>query len=54
MDRHDEIQSFVPEPYWYIVPTVEYQGRHLKLSWERKRVFDQQVGIYFCCYVHDF
>lgn len=46
--RHDEIQSFVAEPFWYIAPTIgqctstgAVVPRETKLEWTRGRLFDQ-------------
>ncbi|KAK2954746.1 putative DNA topoisomerase 3-beta-1 [Blattamonas nauphoetae] len=53
VERHDQIQQFVPESYYMIIPSVtiptsqsggskmEYQ-----LDWERNRVFDEDVAKY--------
>lgn len=47
VDRHDEIQTFTPEPFWSIVPVIEHEGRPLKLSWLRERVFHKEVASFF-------
>ena len=48
--RSDEIASFQPEPFWYVVPTISTDmvgGRSIKLEWQRKRVFDQGIANFF-------
>jgi DNA topoisomerase-3 len=47
--RHDEIQSFIPEPFWTIDLSVEVpipglpNPRKLSLNWQRGRLFDQNI-----------
>ncbi len=49
VQRHDEIQSFVPEPFWTIDVAIEMTSpasnapRKITLDWERGRLFDQGV-----------
>lgn len=45
--RHDEIQSFQPEPFWTLQPTIVIAGFPLHPKWERGRVFDQQAAAMF-------
>lgn len=43
VDRHDKIQTFQPQPYWVISPTVSPSaegGSSIVLSWEKEREFD--------------
>ncbi|KAH3764837.1 DNA topoisomerase 3-beta-1 [Pelomyxa schiedti] len=47
VDRHDEIQSFMPQPFWTIVPVLEYHGKTMKLKWARKRMFDKDCASLF-------
>jgi hypothetical protein len=47
VERHDVIVQFKPEPFWTVVPTIDFDSRLLKLTWERGRVFDHGVGVYF-------
>lgn len=47
VDRHDEIQTFTPENFWYIAPTVDIKTFHIDLEWSRKRVFDHSIGDLF-------
>jgi DNA topoisomerase-3 len=46
--RHDEIQSFVAEPFWYLDASIEVPSgdttRKIPLEWERGRVFDQSIA----------
>eukprot|EP00727_Mastigamoeba_balamuthi_P002805 m51a1_g12521 putative dna topoisomerase 3-beta-1 (925) ;mRNA; f:67-3603 len=41
VDRYDEIQAFVPQPFWYVEPVVDAGGRALRLAWARHRVMDR-------------
>ena len=47
VDRHDEIQTFSPEPFWSLDITLDINGRKVKVDWGRSRVFDQEVGNLF-------
>mmetsp|Transcript_3626 Transcript_3626/g.11267 ORF Transcript_3626/g.11267 Transcript_3626/m.11267 type:complete len:852 (+) Transcript_3626:59-2614(+) len=47
VERHDVIVQFQPETFWTVLPTIDFDSRLVKLSWERGRVFDQAVGMYF-------
>lgn len=47
VDRHDEIQTFSPENFWYIVAKVHLSNIQVELEWSRKRVFDHSVGQLF-------
>jgi len=52
VERHDQITTFKPEPYWVLNTTVEVPGnsetsRKLQLEWERGRCFDKEVAIMF-------
>jgi len=47
VERHDAIQQFKPEKFWYVVPRVEKDGNVLELKWNRTRVFDREVGMLF-------
>merc|ERR1712139_231501 len=47
VDRHDEIQTFSPEPFWSLDVTIDIAGRKVKVDWGRSRVFDQEVGNLF-------
>lgn len=44
--RHDEIQSFTPEKYWYISPILEC-GYPIRLEWRRGIMFDKDVASLF-------
>jgi DNA topoisomerase III len=43
VERHDQIETFVPETYW----VVSVSTPNFPLEWARKRVFDKDVGMYF-------
>lgn len=45
--RHDEIQSFQPEPFWTLQPTIVIAGFPIHPTWERGRVFDHQAALMF-------
>lgn len=52
VDRHDQIMTFKPEPYWVLQASVEIQvgldhTRKLQLEWDRVRTFDKEVGVMF-------
>jgi len=48
VERHDLIQSFKPEKFWKICPSLSVSdGRVLEPEWERGRVFDQAVATTF-------
>lgn len=51
VQRHDEIQTFKPEPFWFIQVVVG--SPELKLSWSRCRVFDKDVAMMFLSLVKD-
>jgi DNA topoisomerase-3 len=43
--RYDEIQSFVPEPFWNIDVSVDVGlNRIIALEWDRGRIFDQAIA----------
>jgi len=42
--RHDEIQTFVAEPYWTLSPAVSAGGGSLRLQWARGRLFDRTAA----------
>ena len=51
VERHDQITTFKPEPYWVLNTIVEVPGsetsRKLPLEWERGRCFDKEVAVMF-------
>ncbi|KAI8341296.1 DNA topoisomerase [Chlamydoabsidia padenii] len=47
VERHDRIQSFQPEPFWTITPTIIQSQLPIKLTWMRERLFDKQVTSVF-------
>lgn len=45
VQRHDEIQTFKPEPYWVLQVTVKTQDdREVPLDWQRVRCFDKEIA----------
>lgn len=44
VQRHDEIQSFKPETFWYIQLNV---GNDVNVEWSRNRVFNRDVANLF-------
>jgi DNA topoisomerase III len=48
--RHDEIQQFKPEAFWFVQVTVEPD---LKLEWQRVRIFEKEVAMIFYNIVKD-
>lgn len=47
VERHLQITTFIPEPFWSIRPHLIKGGHQLQLTWERSRVFDNDVAIMF-------
>lgn len=47
VQRHDEIQSFSPEKFWYVGASVAKDGVNVSLEWDRGRLFDQEVAHVF-------
>ncbi|ORX62280.1 prokaryotic type I DNA topoisomerase [Hesseltinella vesiculosa] len=43
VERHDRIQSFQPEPFWSIVPTIVKNETPIRMEWMRARLFDKPV-----------
>ena|SRR3990167_10277801 len=43
VDRHDEIQTFTPEPFWSLSVSVKIDNYQISLQWKRKRIFDNSV-----------
>lgn len=48
VQRHDEIQTFKPETFWYVQVTIG-ENPELKLDWQRVRVFDKEIA---CIYLN--
>jgi len=48
VDRHDQIQSFIPVPYWILIATVKSNidgpSATLSLSWARERELNQHTA----------
>ncbi|XP_046665335.1 DNA topoisomerase 3-beta-1 [Homalodisca vitripennis] len=48
VQRHDEIQTFKPELYWYIQVNVQTaDGREVTLDWDRVRCFEKDITTMF-------
>lgn len=48
VERHDQIQSFKPEPFWVLKTQVLHpSGQTLQLDWDRGRLFDKEVAVMF-------
>jgi len=47
VSRHDEIQTFQPEPFWSVDLTVAVSSKCVSLQWNRGRIFDQEVARVF-------
>jgi DNA topoisomerase-3 len=43
VQRHDEIQSFISEPFWYLDLQVEVKGKRAPLKWDQGRLFDHGI-----------
>lgn len=50
VQRHDEIQQFKPEAFWFVQVTVEPE---LKLDWQRVRIFEKEIAMIFFNIVKD-
>jgi DNA topoisomerase-3 len=44
VDRHDEILTFVPKPFWSVSPIVGHDAKTLQLKWLKGRTFDKPVA----------
>ncbi|XP_039304984.1 DNA topoisomerase 3-beta-1 isoform X4 [Solenopsis invicta] len=54
VQRHDEIQTFKPDPYWVLQVTVKSSdGQDIVLSWGRVRSFDKEVANMFLSHVKE-
>merc|ERR1711963_375939 len=52
VERHDQIQTFKPEPYWVLQVQADTapgtdQNKTFSLEWERVRLFDKEVAVTF-------
>ncbi|EAT36302.1 AAEL011603-PA [Aedes aegypti] len=52
VQRHDEIQTFKPESFWYVQVTVG-ENPEIKLEWSRVRIFEKEVACMFLNKVKD-
>ncbi|XP_011298257.1 DNA topoisomerase 3-beta-1 [Fopius arisanus] len=54
VQRHDEIQTFKPDPYWLLQVTIRTtEGQDLILSWSRGRSFDKEIANIFLSHVKE-
>ncbi|KAJ3659335.1 hypothetical protein Zmor_011025 [Zophobas morio] len=54
VQRHDQIQTFKPEPYWVIKAVVKTKdGDDVNLEWKRVRCFDKEVANMFLQQIKD-
>lgn len=51
VQRHDEIQTFKPESFWYVQVTVG--DPETKLEWSRIRIFEKEIAMIFFNKVKD-
>ncbi|XP_034190961.2 DNA topoisomerase 3-beta isoform X1 [Osmia lignaria lignaria] len=55
VQRHDEIQTFKPDPYWVLQVTVKSSdGQDIILSWSRVRSFDKEIANMFLSHVKEY
>lgn len=48
VERHDQIQTHRPEPYWVLQVSVETDsGQKIPVEWDRGRCFDKEVAVMF-------
>ncbi|KAJ7297715.1 hypothetical protein O6H91_Y040400 [Diphasiastrum complanatum] len=47
VERHLQITSFSPEPFWTVRPHLNKAGHLLQLEWERGRLFDREIAAIF-------
>lgn len=52
VQRHDEIQTFKPESFWYIQVAVG-ENPEIKLEWSRVRIFEKEIACMFLNKVKD-
>lgn len=43
VDRYNEVQNFVPEPFWYIFVALERDEFNVTFKWKRNHLFDHQA-----------
>ncbi|KAL6259332.1 hypothetical protein P5V15_009247 [Pogonomyrmex californicus] len=54
VQRHDEIQTFKPDPYWVLQITIKSSdGQDIMLSWNRVRSFDKEVANMFLSHIKE-
>jgi DNA topoisomerase-3 len=40
VDQYDKVQNFIPEPYWYILVSLEREDANVEFRWKRGHLFD--------------
>lgn len=50
VQRHDEIQQFKPEAFWFVQVTLD---QDVKLEWQRVRIFEKEIAMIFFNIVKD-
>lgn len=54
VQRHDEIQTFKPDPYWVVQVTVKSSdGQDVILNWSRVRCFDKEIANIFLAHAKE-
>ncbi|KAK8805506.1 hypothetical protein WA158_002162 [Blastocystis sp. Blastoise] len=53
VERHDLINQFVPEKYWYLNVVLNKENHDIVLNWKRGRVFDHEVAFMFSSLFQD-
>ncbi|XP_034948917.1 DNA topoisomerase 3-beta-1 [Chelonus insularis] len=54
VQRHDEIQTFKPDPYWVLQVIIKvHNNQELTLNWSRVRSFDKEVANIFLNHVKE-
>ncbi|KAG8034089.1 hypothetical protein G9C98_008570 [Cotesia typhae] len=54
VQRHDEISTFKPDPYWVLQVTIKLSDSlELSLNWDRNRLFDKEIANSFLSLVKD-
>ncbi|KAM0483260.1 hypothetical protein ACHAPX_002710 [Trichoderma viride] len=45
VDRYFRVKNFVPEPFWGISLTHNKEGKQVRFSWARNRLFDRMTAV---------
>ncbi|CAK9439063.1 uncharacterized protein LODBEIA_P32870 [Lodderomyces beijingensis] len=56
VDRYNRVQNFVPEPFWYIEPSLRKENKKTAFNWVRGHIFDRYfvMVIYEQCLQHEY